>query len=122
MRQHAAAGRRCGFGNARPEANRNCRNADQGRHVRLRRDPQGETPGMTDTRRDFGKIALGGTALLAKGRSASATVHNSQPGIKLCAQSSAKASDDELRFLKQIGADYVSVRSTPDLRTADGFM
>src|ERR1700736_3089505 len=77
---------------------------------------------MSDTRRDFGKVALGAAALLAKGHSALATVHNSQPGIKLCAQSGAKPSDDDLRFLKQIGADYVSVGSTPDLRTAEGFL
>src|ERR1035438_4733241 len=38
-------------------------------------------------RRDFGKMALGGTlgALLAAPRSGRATVHPSAPGIKLCA-------------------------------------
>jgi mannonate dehydratase len=35
---------------------------------------------------------------------------------------SAKPSDDELLFLKQMGAEYVSVGSTPDLRTAEGFL
>jgi mannonate dehydratase len=49
-------------------------------------------------------------------------VHKNAPGIKLCAQTSAKPSDDELLFLKQIGAEYVSVGSTPDLRTAEGFL
>ena len=76
-------------------------------------------------RREFGKLAigtLGAAAVLASAKKGSATVHNSQPGIKLCAQSSAKPTDDELLFLKQIGADYVSVGSTPDLRTADGFL
>ena len=43
------------------------------------------------------------------------------PGIKLCAQSSAKPSEEQLLFLKQIGAAYVSVGSTPDLRTTEGF-
>jgi mannonate dehydratase len=76
-------------------------------------------------RRDFGKLAIGGAvgaaALLAGASKSSASVHNSAPGIKLCAQSSAKPTDEELLFLKQIGADYVSVGSTPDLRTAEGF-
>ena len=75
-------------------------------------------------RRDFGKMALGGTlgALLAASRSGRATVHPSAPGIKLCAQSGATPTDDQLLFLKQIGAEYVSVGSTPDLRTAEGFL
>ena len=73
-------------------------------------------------RRDF--MALTGTlgALLATPQSARATVHASAPGIKLCAQSGATPTDDELLFLKQIGAEYVSVGSTPDLRTAEGFL
>ena len=76
---------------------------------------------MTD-RRDFGKLALGGLgALLATPRAARAAVHKNAPGIKLCAQSGAKPTDDQLLFLKQIGAEYVSVGSTPDLRTAEGF-
>jgi mannonate dehydratase len=77
-------------------------------------------------RRDFGKMALGGTlglsGLLSSAQTASAKVHNSQPGIKLCAQSPAKPSDEELLFLNQLGAGYVSIGSTPDLRTAEGFM
>ena len=76
-------------------------------------------------RRDFGRItlgsALGAAAFLAAGKGAAA-VHNAQPGIKLCAQSSAKPTDDDLLFLQQIGAEYVSVGSTPDLRTAEGFL
>jgi mannonate dehydratase len=31
-------------------------------------------------------------------------------------------SDGDLLFLQQLGADYVSVASTPDLRTAEGFL
>ena len=48
-------------------------------------------------------------------------VHESQPGIKLCAQAPASPSDNDLLFLQQLGAGYVSVGSTPDLRTAEGF-
>src|ERR1700693_4127107 len=82
--------------------------------------------GFSPDRREFVKLAVGG-ALTAAGvfaspRTASATVHPSAPGIKLCAQSSAKPTDDDLLFLKQMGAEYVSVGSTPDLRTAEGFL
>ena len=77
-------------------------------------------------RRQFGKLALGGAlgtaAWLASAGRGSATVHTPQPGIKLCAQASAKPSDNDLLFLRQIGAEYVSVGSTPDLRTAEGFL
>ena len=75
------------------------------------------------SRRDLGKMALGSAlgALLAPQESR-ATVHPNAPGIKLCAQVRRKPTDDELLFLKQIGAEYVSVGSTPDLRTAEGFL
>ncbi len=92
-------------------------------------DPQiSETEKTTagPDRREFFKLAvgsaLGARAFLASSATASAAVHKNAPGIKLCAQSSAKPSDDELLFLKQIGAEYVSVGSTPDLRTAEGFL
>ncbi len=74
---------------------------------------------MTD-RRTFSKFALGAAALAAS--RSSATVHAVQPGIKLCAQAPAKPTDDDLLFLRQLGAEYVSVGSTPDLRTAEGFL
>jgi mannonate dehydratase len=77
-------------------------------------------------RREFFKLAvgsaLGAARFLSSTRTASAAVHKNAPGIKLCAQTSANPSDDELLFLKQIGAEYVSVGSTPDLRTAEGFL
>ena len=65
--------------------------------------------------------AFGTAAYLGAAGMASGAVHRSSPGIKLCAQAPAKPSDEHLLFLKQIGAEYVSVGSTPDLRTADGF-
>ena len=73
-------------------------------------------------RREFGKFALGSAAaLLASSRITRAHAEGTSSDIKLCAQASAKPSDDDLLFLQQIGAKYVSVGSTPDLRTADGF-
>jgi mannonate dehydratase len=74
-------------------------------------------------RRDFGKMALGGAlgALLAAEES-KAAVHANAPGIKLCAQSGATPTDDQLLFLKQIGAEYVSVGAPTEMRTAEGFL
>src|SRR4051812_32591919 len=72
---------------------------------------------MQTNRRDFGKLALG--SLLAG--SAKAVTHPVQPGIKLCAQGAAKPTDEFLQFLQQIGAEHISVASSPDLRTAEGF-
>ena len=69
-------------------------------------------------RRDFNRVALGAAAFAA---AAPAVVHKIAPGIKLCVQSPPNPSDEQLTFLKQLGAEYVSVGSTPDLRTADGF-
>jgi mannonate dehydratase len=73
-------------------------------------------------RRDFARMTVGtlGAAALA-GRQAEGAPR-SAPGIKLCVQSPATPSDEQLLFLKQLGAEFVSVGSTPDLRTADGFM
>src|ERR1700676_1240496 len=82
--------------------------------------------GFSPDRREFVKLAVGGAlsaaGVFASSRSAPATEPQSAPGIKLCAQTSAKPTDEELLFLKQMGAEYVSVASTPDLRTAEGFM
>jgi mannonate dehydratase len=76
-------------------------------------------------RREFGKIALTGTlgaaAFLGSSPKASAADSPNKPGIKLCAQTAASPSEEQLRFLKQIGAEYVSVASTRDLRSAEGF-
>jgi mannonate dehydratase len=74
-------------------------------------------------RRDLGKMALGGAmGILLAPRNAKAALDPNAPGIKLCAQSGATPTDDELLFLKQIGAEYVSVGAPPDMRTADGFL
>jgi len=70
-------------------------------------------------RRDFGRMAIG--AIVAAGK-AGAAVHANALGIKLCAQSAAAPTDDYLTFLKQIGAEYVSVGAPPDMRTAEGFL
>ena len=61
---------------------------------------------FTPDRREFVKLAvgaLGAAGALSSPRTASATVHPVDPGIKLCAQTSAKPTDEELLFLKQMG-------------------
>jgi mannonate dehydratase len=77
-------------------------------------------------RREFVKLAVGSafgaSAFLSTSSPASATVHKSEPGFKLTGQGSAKPTDDDLLFFNQIGVKYVSVASTPDLRTGDGFL
>jgi mannonate dehydratase len=78
---------------------------------------------MAETdRREFGKVALGAAALIATAAESPAATHTIQPGIKLCVQAPAKPADNDLLFLQQLGAEYVSVGSTPDLRTAEGFL
>ena len=70
-------------------------------------------------RRDFGKLALGA---LLEAPASEAAVHANKPGIKLCAQWGATPTDDELLFLKQIGAEYVSVGAPVEMRSAEGFL
>src|SRR5215510_6223274 len=77
-------------------------------------------------RRAFNKMALagamGGPALLSSAVASSAEVHKNAPGIKICVQSPANPTDDDLLFIKQLGVEYASVASTPELRTAEGFL
>src|SRR6266487_849783 len=83
-------------------------------------------PQFNSERRKFGQIVLGGTlgaaALFTSRATSQATVHQNAPGIKLCGQFPPNPTDDDLLFLNQIGVEYVSVASTPDLRTAEGFL
>jgi D-mannonate dehydratase len=72
-------------------------------------------------RRHFARMALGTLGAVLAGP-VGAVAQKVTPSIKLCVQSSATPSDEQLLFLKQLGAGYVSVGSTPELRTAEGFM
>lgn len=81
--------------------------------------------GFNAERRKFGRMVLGGTlgaASFTPSATSPAAVHQNAPGIKLCGQFPAKPTGEDLLFLKQIGVEYVSVASTPDLRTAEGFL
>ena len=91
------------------------------------KNEKGTSAGAGPDRRAFVKLALGttlgGVSMVSAGEGvAAATVHANGPGIKLCAQTGAKPTDEQLLFLKQMGAEYVSVASTPDMRTAEGFL
>jgi mannonate dehydratase len=93
------------------------------------RDPRDWPTGVTSHphRRDFGRMALNGTlgaaALLAPAGQGPVVAAPERSGsrIKLCAQASARPTDEQLLFLRQIGAEYVSVGAPRDLRTAEGF-
>src|SRR5215831_15286144 len=79
--------------------------------------------GIEISRRDFARMTVGGVgAASLAGRHAGGAEPNAAPRIRLCAQSSANPSDEQLLFLKEIGADFVSVGAPPELRTAEGFM
>lgn len=80
-----------------------------------------KTYAHTIHRRDFARMALSTLGAAALGGRVGASEPKWAPGIKLCVQSPAVPSDDQLLFLKQLGAEYVSVGSTPELRTAEGF-
>src|SRR4051812_5786776 len=82
-----------------------------------------ETAGTQVGRRDFARLALGAFGAAAMpGQTPQSPAPKSAGAIKLCVQSGATPTDEQLLFLKQLGADYVSVGSTPELRTAEGFM
>ena len=88
--------------------------------------PKNNSRAFTPGRREFVKLAVGGaltsSAFLSASAPASATVRKNAAGIKLCAQTGSKPTDEELLFLRQMGAQYVSVGSTPDMRTAEAFL
>jgi mannonate dehydratase len=66
--------------------------------------------------------AMGGPALFSSVKAGYAGRHKNASGIKLCVQSPANPTDDDLLFIRQLGVEYASVASTPELRTAEGFL
>src|SRR3982074_923687 len=81
--------------------------------------------GSTDTeigRRDFARMALGTLGVAAPPGQAQEAEQKAESSVKLCVQSSASPSDEQLLFLKQLDARYVSVGAPPELRSAEGFM
>jgi mannonate dehydratase len=69
-----------------------------------------------------GMLAAGQTARLSPARPAAAKVVPVPPGIKISVQSPAEPPADYIRFLKQLGVEYVNIGSSKDMRTAEGFI
>ena len=75
------------------------------------------------TRRDFGKIALGGAVgatFATSTRSPSATLRPIPPGLKI-GTGGGRATPENMRYLKQLGITWVSLAASPENATAEGF-
>ena len=79
---------------------------------------------MSFSRRAFGKTALTAavTSLVAAPHSASATVRPQPPGIKLGSLAPANPTDEDLLFLRQLGADVVFCAVTPEWNSPEGLL
>jgi mannonate dehydratase len=77
-------------------------------------------------RRKFAKLALagvlGGRALLSRARKGVAKLHDIPPGIKISVQVGSDPNDEDLQFVKQLGAQYVSIWVHADGATYENFM
>src|SRR5690349_10972894 len=71
-------------------------------------------------RRDLGKLAIGGAALLAS-RSAKAKMTPIPPGIKI-GTSAGPATAENMAYLKQLGITWVSLAASTETATAEGFI
>jgi len=60
------------------------------------------------TRRDFGSLAAAG-ALASPAAAAKRPLENWAPGIKMSVQVPAEPSDDDLKFVNQLGVKYVNI-------------
>jgi mannonate dehydratase len=81
--------------------------------------------GKQFNRREFGRIALGGTlgaALIGSTRSGSAAVRPQPPGIKLGSAAPADPSDEDLLFFKQLGVDCVYCAVPPAFNSVEGVL
>ena len=76
---------------------------------------------MTPDRRQFAQIALGGAAAVASLRTSSATLRPIPPGVKI-GTSAGAATEDNMRFLKQLGVTGVSVAPQQETANAEGFI
>jgi len=66
--------------------------------------------------------ALGGAALLPRARRGVAELHDIPPGIKIPVQLGSDPSDEDFQFVKQLGAQYVTIWVHADGATYDNFM
>jgi len=75
---------------------------------------------LTADRRQFTKMALGGAAFLATAGRSSAKLPSVPPGIKI-GTGGGQPTEENMRYLKQLGITWVSLGSTPQTATAEGF-
>lgn len=77
-------------------------------------------------RRKFAKLALvgalGGTALLSPARQGVAKLHDVPPGMKISVQVGSDPNDEDLQFVRQLGAEYVNIWVHADGATYENFM
>jgi len=77
-------------------------------------------------RRQFGRLALTGTAagasFLSRPAGAGTAVDSGGHGIKLSVQVPADPSDEDLRFVKQLGVEYVNIPSGGDSATLENYL
>ena len=82
--------------------------------------------GFDPERRRFGKLALGGAiggaALLNRAAMASAVIHENPPGIKLSVQVGSDPTDEDLQFVRQLGAEYVNIWTNTGTANLDNFL
>ena len=77
-------------------------------------------------RRKFAKLALvgalGGTALLSPSRQGVTKLHDIPPGMKISVQVGSDPNDEDLQFVRQLGAEYVNIWVHADGATYENFM
>ena len=77
-------------------------------------------------RRKFAKLALvgalGGTALLSPLRRGVAKLHDIPPGMKISVQVGSDPNDEDLQFVRQLGAEYVNIWVHADGASYENFM
>ncbi len=84
-----------------------------------------EEPKQTDegkfnaTRRELGKMALGGAAMLASAARSSATLRPIPPGIKI-GTSGGQPTEENMLYLKQLGVTWVSLGTGDTVKIAEG--
>jgi mannonate dehydratase len=87
---------------------------------------QGEDRRFDPERRRFAKLALigslGGAAFLSSADKGTAKIYSNAPGIKLSVQVGADPTAEDLRFVKQLGAEYVNIWTDAHGATLENFL
>lgn len=85
-----------------------------------------ERQSFNPARRRFGKLALAGAfgsvGLLTGAGSSAAKLYDIEPGIKLSVQVGSDPTDEDLQFVKQLGAHYVNIWVKAEGATYENFM